>query len=193
MQNCCVAGRFFTKHPWLSPRCLTQVNICTHCSNNLKLMLCDVFLLSSVSLATGLEVTVTHFSFFNSVAVMLFCNLQRSDIVQGLMLRFSIFQQSCDTPIKWASPSSGLYKQFSHCCEINTRRASKKERSPEWWGTWSARLHFRRTVGEKQVGRVQRHAEEGERREVRQQGQFSCGTLEGKSVKTTNILCRVLS
>lgn len=33
------------------------------------------------------------------------------------------------------------------------------------------------------MGRVQRHPEERERREVRQLGQFSCGTLEGKSCK----------
>lgn len=67
------------------------------------------------------------------------------------------------------SSLSESHQQSVKCWEIIGRTSSKEEEWFGWWRTRSARLHLRRTVWEKQVGRIQRHLEEGEGREVRKQ------------------------
>lgn len=125
------------------------------------------------SLPRGLELTLR-----------MYCN---SAAVTVVLLLYIVITQISDTEIttlwlqRFSSPSSdrqevttclsskGLHQRSVNRGEVLPRTGSQKEGAPRWWRAWSARLHFRRTGGEKQVGRVQRQPEEREGGQVRQQ------------------------
>lgn len=109
---------------------------------------------------------------------------QISDMVHGLIETTTEcdctkqFNEVVTAEITTSPSFTGLYQQSDNCGEILPRPVSGKEGASGWRRAWSARLHLRRTVGENQVGRVQRQPEERERREVRRRRHRTCGNVE---------------